>query len=292
MDVSKEFINAIDLLRTTQITNNLQKTENSANPISELITPEWHYSESIKIFESKSMSWDTLGKSDVVQSIADEINKLELNRDKILNMEFEKNFISWYQAYHYLPREKWGIHIRYDSWLNISDYFNKNCSSIVGRILDCVKSAFLYLFIHELFHHIVENAASMLEIISGKSNLYTKYYSDIYSQVFNSAKCMEEILSNSYLFVWADKCHIDRDFLKQELLKQGVGYREFIQFLDTKFLNGNRILVSQILYSQLDPLLHNPLEQTIDITDPFEYLTIHNVPVWLHRKAKFVHNKM
>ena len=217
------------------------------------------------------------------------------DNDIIVGTEFERSFCSWYQPYHYLPRQKWGVHLRYDSWMRVAAHFYHNCPSIMGRKLDSIKSAFLYLYVHELFHNSVENAASVMEILLGKPHIYTKYYSVVYSKVFNSSNCIEEALSNGYLFLWAEEyCHIDRDFLKNELLKQGPGYQDFIKYISSgsssNLSKGNRILLSQIRHGDLNPTTsYDPIEQLIDISNPIRYSSIYNVPIWLHRKPKPVY---
>ena len=281
-DFCSDIIDSIDLLHLRQ-----EKIENSYNPVSELITPEWYHSDSIKVTDSNQINWGNLGECDLIQAIADSLEKAK-NPSSVVGIEFERSFCSWYQSYHYRPREKWGIHMRYDSLIRITSLFYHNCPAI-ARKLDAAKSAFLYLFIHELFHHILENAVSIIEIISGESHLYTKYYTDVYSQVFNSSYCIEEALGNSYLFQWARKCHINRDFLKKELLKQGPGYSDFIHYIGTNFIEGNRILLSQVRQGRLNPTVCDPLEQIVSIPDPIQYSSFHNVPIWLHRKAHRVH---
>jgi hypothetical protein len=289
-DTTNDIINAIDKLHMGQKKeySDEKNLESSHNPVSELITPEWHYSESIKLLDSIQISWNNLGECNLIQTIADSLDKAKIP-DNIVGGEFERSFCSWYQPYHYLPREKWGIHIRYDSLMRIASLFYHDCPSLVNIKLDSVKSGFLYLFVHELFHHIVENAASIIEIVSSRSHIYTKYYNNVYLEVFNSSNCIEEALSNGYLFLWAEVCRIDRDFLKERLSSQGPGYHNFIQYIGSNFFEGNRILISQIRHGNLKPTIYDPIEQILDTSNPIQYSYIHNVPIWLHRKAKPVY---
>lgn len=291
--VSLDIINAVDLLYEH---SNENLNSSNGNPVSELITPEWYYSESFRILDNNiQINWDNLGgESDLVEAMISSLEKEIITPDDaiIVGAEFERSFCSWYQPYHYLPRQKWGVHLRYDSWMRVAVLFYHNCPSTKGRKLDSIKSAFLYLYVHELFHNSIENAASVMEILLGKPYIYTKYYSDVYSNVFNSSNCIEEALSNGYLFLWTEECHIDRDFLKSELQKQGPGYRDFIKYSNgpSNFSKGNRILLSQIRHGELSPTTtHDPIEQIVDISDPIQYSSIHNVPIWLHRKPKPVH---
>ena len=126
-----------------------------------------------------------------------------------------------------------------------------------------------------------------MEILLGKPYIYTKYYSDVYSNMFNSSNCIEEALSNGYLFLWAEEyCHIDRDFLKDQLLRQGPGYHDFIQYSGgdgfSDLSKGNRILLSQIRHGDLSPTTttnYDPIEQLVDISNPIQYSSIYNVPI-------------
>jgi len=293
--LSLDIINAIDILYTQTYTQTSEDLHYYNNPVSELITPEWHYSDSFQILDNNlQINWDNLGEFDLIKTMIDSLEKkatIPGDDAIIVGTEFERSFCSWYQPYHYLPRQKWGVHLRYDSWMRVAVLFYHNCPSLLGRKLDSIKSAFLYLYVHELFHNIVENAASVMEILLRKPHIYTKYYSYVYSNLFNSSNCIEEALSNGYLFLWAEECHIDRDFLKDELLKQGPGYHNFIQYSSgsSNFSKGNRILLSQIRYGDLNSTTYDPIEQLIVISDPIQYSSIYNVPIWLHRKPRPVY---
>ncbi len=282
--ISEDIIKAIDALYSDYSKDLIS----SGNPVSQLITPEWHHSDSIEILGNIQISWDNLGKVDLIRTMADTLEQ-ETTRDSIAGVEFERSFCSWYQPYHYLPRQRWGVHLRYDSWIKVASLFYLRSPSALRKKLDSIKSAFLYLYTHELFHNAIENAASVMEILLGKTEIYTKYYSEVYSNVFNSSDCIEEALSNGYLFLWAEECHIDRDFLRDELLKQGPGYSNFIQYEGPNFYKGNRILLSQIKNGNLNPTTYDPLDLLLDTPGPVRHSYIYNTPIWLHRKAKTVH---
>ena len=211
---SKDLIQSIDILYGNKEDDNQDKSFDNYNPVSELITPEWHYSESDRIFSNAQISWDNLGENDTIISISNNIENTEIP-DEIVGSNFEISFCSWYQPYHFLPRDKWGIHIRKGSWMRISSLFYRKCPSTINKTIESTKAAFLYLFTHELYHHIIENASSIIELILEKPYIYTKYFTDVYSQVFNLSNCLEETLSNSYLFRWSPQCHINSEFLKE-----------------------------------------------------------------------------
>ena len=90
--------------------------------------------------------------------------------DNNFKMSFESDFCSWYKPYHFLPRNNWGIHIRYYSLLSISTRFNTKYPNLKSKPMDSARAAFYYLYLHEVFHYLVENAASIIEIIIGKES--------------------------------------------------------------------------------------------------------------------------
>jgi hypothetical protein len=290
LPISHDIINAIDRLQKDPPKNvNANRQDGLRDPIIGIITPEWYYSDSFRIFEDIDINWNSFDKVGFIYNMSKNLHKIDhenLNR----RGEFERSFSSWYQSYHYLPRKNWGIHIRFDSWMRIAAKFNRNCPSLISKCLDSVKAAFLYFFTHELFHYITENASSIMEIVSGKPDIYTRYSYKIYAERFNSSECLEESLANRYLFESADRYHIDKDYLKEELLKQGDGYRDFVAYLDERqFRNGIRRLMSQIQKGILNPSSDEPLEQIMDISNPIDYSHYHSVPVWIHQRAKPIH---
>src|SRR5215216_6237566 len=286
--VSDDIINAIDKLQERQQKkynrNREEPEEAHCIPIARIIRPEWHYSEISREFENIDINWYNLEKFGLIRNIAENLDNV--NIEVYIGSEFEMSSAAWYQPYHYLPRTAWGIHIRYDSWLRIAAKLYHNCHSLISKGVDSVKAAFLYLFNHALFHYITENASSMLEIASDNPNLYTNYQFNIYSKLFNSSDCIEETLANSYLFEKAEQCHIDKQYLKEELSNQTKGYKQFVNYLGSNFLNGSRRLISQIQNGVPNPASEEPLEQIMDISNPMDYAHGHRVPIWLRRKAK------
>lgn len=281
----EDIIRAVDRLKSPRdVPNNVEDFE---NPLAGVITPEWHYSDSIRIFDDINLDWDSLERSDLINKTAADLTKVSL--DSIRREEFERTFCSWYQPYHYTPREKWGIHIRYDSCKRVAANFRQSCPSMEESNIGSAKSAFLYLIIHHIFHHISENAASLMEIITGKLDIYRTYFPNVYIKSFNSSKCLEESLANRFLTLWADECHIDRTCLKRELLMQGDGYRDFINYINSDFLEGKRRLISQMKYGDLNPSYDEPLDMLLDTSDLTSYTQRHGIPIWLHHRPKSLH---
>lgn len=271
-------------LNSGKVTGDYDQT----NPIVKIITPEWYYSDCLAIFSDIDIVWDNLERIDLIQNIADSLKDTRMNNG---NYGFEASFCSWYQPYHYTPRIKWGVHIRYSSWLGIAALFNQDCPKLVSNPIASVKAAFFYLFMHSLFHYLTECAASTLEIILQDPSIYTNYQSSIYEPVFNSHDCLEETLANSYLLARSDVCHIERAYLEDMLLKQGPGYNDFLKYVESKFNTGARRLISQIHSGELNPLLDVPIEQIMNISSSLDYPHNHNIPIWLHKRAKPLHDK-
>jgi hypothetical protein len=288
--LSEDIINAIDTLQEHLQTKYNRKKEEPGEhyiPISRIIRPEWHYSEISREFENVDINWYNLENFQFIRSMAENLDNV--NVEVYVGSEFEMSSAAWYQPYHYLPRTAWGIHIRYDSWLRIAAKLYRSCHSLISRSVDSVKAAFLYLFNHALFHYITENASSVLEILSGNPSLYTNYQFNLYSKLFNSTDCLEETLANSYLFEKAEQCHIDKQYLREELSSQAKGYKQFVNYLGSNFRNGSRRLISQIQKGLTNPPFDDPLEQILDISNPMDYAHGHRVPIWLRLKAKPVH---
>jgi hypothetical protein len=285
--ISEDIINAIDRLQNNEQNKDSELEQKFRKKIVGLISPEWHSSKGFKIFDNVIINWDNLEDLELIQNIAKKINKIAI--DGMPEEVFEQDFCGWYQPYHDLERINWGIHIRYDSWMRIAAKLNTSCPSLIKKNLSSVKGAFLYLYIHLLFHYIIENASSMIEIISGKPHIYKKYYINVYGQVFNSSKCLEESLANSYLFGQSEVCHIDKQYLKENLLKQGNGYGDFVNYLNSNFSKGNRRLMLQIKTGHINPPDDEPLEHIVNVSNLADYSRDHRIPIWLHYRPIPLH---
>jgi len=192
---------------------------------------------------------------------------------------------AWYQSYHYLPRTYWGIHIMEDCWINYAKKIYKyNPHSKTKN--DAMKSAFLFLFCHELFHYVTDNATSVLEVAMKKANMYTDYSTKVYAKEFNTPGAIEEALANRYLFGRNDFCRINKHLLFYMLKGMPNGYCDFDKYSGSKFWTGRRTLINQIyLCSPLPlPTSELPLEQVFEILNQNNYKSGHRIPIWLHTK--------
>ena len=179
-----------------------------------------------------------------------------------------------------------GIHIRKDSGTNLSSLFFNKCPNLINKNVESVTSAFFYFLIHGLFHHIVENAASKIELIIGNPHIYGTYSKRIYSDYHNNNKHIEETLCNSYLYKWSSLFHIDNGLVRRLLLQQSPDYDNFVDFVNTSFVEGVRLLVSLIQFGTHMSATVFPIENLIDNSEIIGYLCMHAIPIWLHDKPK------
>ena len=279
-DFSRDLIKSIDKLHESS-----SSSEASSHLTAELITPEWYYSESSQIFNDINTTWDSILRSNLVIQSFNDIQRYEKSPRDIM---FEKSFCSWYQPYHFTPRSKWGIHLRYTSWIKIARQLFEECPSLISKAKESLVAAFLYLYYHGLFHNMTENAASMIELEVGKPHCYTTYYSEVYAESFNSLDCLEESLANSYLYKHSMSCHIDSDYLKNELLSQPDGYKEFAKFINEDFAKGCYKLISLIISKQISPRYVEPSKEILERLFPYDSQQ-GIIPVWLHRKPLAAH---
>jgi hypothetical protein len=130
-----EIIEAIDrMIKKGQDVENNKESIDPKNPIMEIITPEWYYSESYRLFENNYIEWKKLDEIKFIREMSEIIQNVD--NELRLGIEFEKTFCCWYESYHYHPRTKWGIHIRYSSWLKAAAEFNKSCPTLISKPLD------------------------------------------------------------------------------------------------------------------------------------------------------------
>jgi len=222
----EELTFSIDSLNRSNNLNSIQ----SSDIVSELISPEWYFSESNQIFEKIQITWDSILNSSVIQDISRNSTRYDaIQRDFI----FEKSFCMWYQPFHFIPRTKCGIHFRFSSWMKLSTYLKNN---VAFNRKESLTSSFLMLYLHGFFHYILECFISNIELKNNK-NIFNKYYIDFYLDSFNSIHCIEESFANAYLYKHRSEFHLDIQNLEQMLSVQGVPYNGFKKFIMIDSLN-------------------------------------------------------
>lgn len=243
-----------------------------------LITPEWFHSNST-ILTLDSKSWKRLDKSNLVNRLAAEFYH-DLNVDYEDN--FEKSFSSWYQPYHIIKDDKWGIHMRIDSLNRITKRFFKYYSHSNTYISNSLKAAFIYIYLHHLFHNLVENFTSIMEIKYNVPTVYLDYYSEIYSKTLHSSFCIEEVLANRFLIEHMKKYKINKEFLEEQILNLKRNQPHYFNSIDEYSLQKELILKIQKNFIKID---EENIKQII------EYINNKNIdqnaiPVWIHKSPK------
>lgn len=189
---------------------------------------------------------------------------------------------AWYQSYHYSPRTFWGIHILEDCLITSAKFIYRYNNSKTKA--DALKSSFLYIFCHELFHYMTDNAASLLELAQGRPGLYVNYAINVYQKDFIHPGALEEALANRYLYGRYDFCRINRRLLYHMLKGMPKGYRDFDHYNTSRFWQGRRKLINQIHTSLSSPATELPLEQILEILNQKAYISGHRVPIWMHTR--------
>jgi hypothetical protein len=259
---------------------NISKFDKFKNPLLGLITSGWYFSNSFRLFQEIPLNWENCKKTDFISNLANKLDEIDISIPE--SSIFELSFCSWYQPYHYIPRDKWGIHIRYRCWQTLSVEFYRECPNLINNHIDSVLAAFFYLYVHGFFHYLIENVITCIELECNDPFLYANYLSDIYVKVFNTSKCLEEALANSYLFERSNLCHIEKQYFQQKLSKQNPGYNNFIDYTETKFKDGVRELISEIVKHSN----HEPNTKMVNNVEKDEFANtfyLENIPIWIHQ---------
>lgn len=191
---------------------------------------------------------------------------------------------AWYNSYHFGAVD-WGMHIKEDCWLEIAKTIYKGDPSCRSKSA-AVKSAFLKVFLHELYHHFTDNSATVMELITKDPDIYIRYYYNVYRKDVKKMDkgSLEESLANRYLAGRFDFCKINKHFLNCYLERQSIGYRHFVDYKGSKFRKGRRKLLNQILESVSPPIHDIPIEQIYDLLDQHSYSSGTRMPIYIHYK--------
>ena len=190
---------------------------------------------------------------------------------------FEK--CAWYRSYHY-GLDKWGIHINESCWIDIAKKFYGQGQYNLWP--EAIKGAFFYIFLHEFFHYLTDVSASIMEILSQNLDLYVDYSKDVYAKTFGSSYCIEEALASRYLYGRHDSFRMDKDYLYRILRSQPFSYGEFYRFVGPKFWSGRRRLMNQVKEGSPSVHVEEPIEQVMELLEPWAYSRGHKIPIWLH----------
>jgi len=270
--LTHELISSLDRLKST---NDTKENPEEDDVIKRLITPEWYYAKGFKIYFH---SVENLFFNQTFKNTLD-----NTFNDYLINNEydaFERTLSSWYVPYHYFPREKWGIHLRLDRLINTIKKLNKKSSSFKNKE-DIIKASTMYFILHELFHYMVENCSTVLEIIKENPLLYKQYLVSVYETTFSTENCIEENLANTYLMREWKEYNFPRNILCELLSYYDTNYKNLLYYGEDKFSLDVRKLLSQILYSCSNPKIVEPIEGVMSRINP-KNMKDHQIPLWFH----------
>lgn len=179
--------------------------------------------------------------------------------------------MAFYRPFHFAPYDEWGIYIYVDELIGYCETLHHSMRGKVESFsFDTLMVCVLFeIFHHEFFHHIVECAATTLELLSpalGQPQpFYLNYRNHLYEQADHVGphphKPLEEALANAYAynslsFICRMKAGYKTTLIKlyQKLLEQywpseDKGYRNAGSYTGSNYINGAAHLLAMILRS-------------------------------------------
>ena len=184
--------------------------------------------------------------------------------------------MAFYRSFHFAPYDEWGIYLYVDE---LTAYCEGLYGSMTGKIqsftLDTLMVCVLFeIFHHEFFHHIVECAATTLELLSPAfgppQHFYLNYkqhqYEDVDRVGPHPHKPLEEALANAYAynslsFISRVKAgykttviRLYQKMLEEYWPREKEGYKEAEHYIGGGYVSGAAHLLAMILRSgECDP---------------------------------------
>jgi hypothetical protein len=160
----KDLQNEIRELSRNELPTEDPRDEN-INPNIRAIEPE--------PIEINGIDWDEIGVE--IEGQLDFREPLESVTDQDIEEQWAggktTDSCAWYESYHY-NRKYWGIHFSEYCVISVAERFWRHRARTRYKTqTDAIKGALLFLFLHEFFHYITDNASAVLEIVSGIPSL-------------------------------------------------------------------------------------------------------------------------
>ncbi|MRG86722.1 hypothetical protein [Salinibacillus xinjiangensis] len=212
--------------------------------------------------------------------------------------------LGFYRPFHFAPYDDWGIYLFADKLI---DYYHIIKSKLGSNTIffqpDILLGYILFeVFHHEFFHHIVESAATSLEIISGAYGnpkpLYIEYFKSNYHKTLglgpHEHDPLEEALANSYSYnSFSFSSRVNKGYrsllvkkYQQSMLKgwkyDPPGYRSAEYYINSDYIYGATQLMAMILNShQLDPMSSSMVAKNVLLNGHTAYCAKPDIPTYL-----------
>ena len=173
--------------------------------------------------------------------------------------------LAFYHPFHFTAKEQWGIYLNADEILGYCDRMYAQSAHL--RIWN--KEILLHLLVfdifqHEFYHHLVESAATHMEVLSAAFGQPRSIYLDYKKRQYNKQlshphQPLEEALANAYAynalsFICRRKIGYTTAAVRtfQQAIKQGwksepAGYRDAALYIGKRNIAGNTSLLEQML---------------------------------------------
>ena len=179
--------------------------------------------------------------------------------------------MAFYRPFHFAPYNEWGIYIYVDELIGYCETLHHSMRGKVESfsfetLMVCV---IFEIFHHEFFHHIVECAATTLELLSPAFGLPQPFYLNYRKHLYEQAdrvgphphKPLEEALANAYAynslsFICRMKAgykttliNLYQKMLEEYWPREDKGYRNAGSYTHRNYINGAAHLLAMILRS-------------------------------------------
>jgi hypothetical protein len=176
------------------------------------------------------------------------------------------NAVAFYRPFHLEPFEKWGIYIFIDPLMNyaqnvgfVAPFQPRISQQVLLHLVECE------MFHHEFYHHLVESAATTIEILANAlgapGQSYLDYRLGVRAGLFDWHRHhpLEEALANAYAFHALSFISRVKTGYRDSLVgcyqralhahwrREGPGYRDAGDYLSGAQIQGNSELLAMVL---------------------------------------------
>jgi len=254
-----------------------------------------------------------------IEQIQKETEKRKVSAEKIWNdykniksivpkLDYERmpaDSIAFYRPFHFEPFDEWGIYIYIDELVR----YCKNIVNQLGNYLflftdvrDVMSFVLFEIFHHEFFHHIVESAATTIEIIAANSSEKVRpYYVEYLKKKYCTAigkhpdDPLEEALANAYAynsFSFLSRAKfgyktaaIDayQRVIRKVWKSEPAGYCYAEKYIKSGYKTGSALLLSQILcdLNYMTPETVGLIAQSVLLKGHSAFTEKANIPVYM-----------